>query len=196
MGRPPTFDHDTVVRAARDVFWQVGYEGASLGELESATGLKRSSLYHAFGSKRGLFDAAVEHYLDQVVRPRLRGLHPDAAPGALPDYLRGLRTAILDDPHRGTRGCLLIGIAGAAIGADPAVAEVVTRYRAELRTAIGHGVDALLPASPAGERHRLAEVCTGLVVAALALARTDPAGSAAQLDVATELLGVEARRVA
>jgi len=191
VGRPQTFDHDTVVRAARDVFWQVGYEGASLSELESATGLKRSSLYHAFGSKRGLFDAAVEHYLDQVVRPRLTGLHPDAAPDALLDYLRGLRSAILDDPLRGTRGCLLIGVAGAAIGTDPAVAEVVTRYRAELRTAIGHGVDARMPGHTPADRHRLAEVCTGLVVAALALARTDPVGSADQLDVAADLIGTE-----
>ena len=39
MGRTPTYDRGEVVRAARGVFWRTGYEGASLPELEEATGL-------------------------------------------------------------------------------------------------------------------------------------------------------------
>jgi len=65
MGRTRTFDEDAVVRAARDVFWQHGYAEASVPDLEAATGLGRSSLYHSFGSKRELFDAAIESYLDR-----------------------------------------------------------------------------------------------------------------------------------
>ncbi|GAB3998060.1 hypothetical protein GCM10029992_22820 [Glycomyces albus] len=52
MGRVQTFDTAEVVRAARTVFWQHGYEDASIPALEAATGLRRSSIYHAFGSKR------------------------------------------------------------------------------------------------------------------------------------------------
>lgn len=190
-GRPQSFDRTAVVRSARDVFWRDGYEAASLSALEQATGLHRSSLYHAFGSKRGLFDAAVEDYLDDVVRPRLVPLHPQAAPTALRTYLAGLRDAILAGGRAGS-GCLLISAAGAAIGADPAVAAVVAGYRAELRAAIGHGVEASLPGRDRGEQDRLAEVCTGLVVAAFALARVEPTAAAAQLDAALASLDVAA----
>ena len=74
MARPRSFDTATAVRAARQVFWTRVSEATSLPDLEAATGLRRSSLYQAFGSKRGLFDAAVASYLDEVVRPLLAGL--------------------------------------------------------------------------------------------------------------------------
>ena len=95
MGRPQTFETVEVVRAARAVFWHDGYESASLPDLEQATGLSRSSIYHAFGSKRGLFDAVVASYLDEVIRPRLRPLTVvQVEPGALAAYLVGLRAAL------------------------------------------------------------------------------------------------------
>ena len=39
MGRQRAFDTDTVVQAARDVFWQCGYELTSISDLEERTGL-------------------------------------------------------------------------------------------------------------------------------------------------------------
>ena len=59
MGRPRQFDTDIVVQAARDTFVLNGYLGASIDMLLRATGLQRASLYSAFGSKRGLFLAAL-----------------------------------------------------------------------------------------------------------------------------------------
>ncbi|MGW9267321.1 TetR/AcrR family transcriptional regulator [Gordonia terrae] len=108
MGRIQEFDTTEVVRAARGIFWQRGYENASLPDLERATGIGRSSLYHAFGSKRGLFDAAVQSYLDEVVRPRLRPLTGSTiTPDAVEDYLNGLRSSLTDDtsPADVTGGC-------------------------------------------------------------------------------------------
>lgn len=52
MGRPQTFNANNAARTARDVFWTHGYEGASLQELEHATGLNKSSIYNTFGSKK------------------------------------------------------------------------------------------------------------------------------------------------
>ena len=48
-----------VERAARR-FLVTGYEATSVDDLVAATGLHRGSLYQAFGSKRGLFLAALE----------------------------------------------------------------------------------------------------------------------------------------
>jgi TetR/AcrR family transcriptional repressor of nem operon len=194
MGRTQGFDTDGVIRAARAVFWENGFEEASLPDLEAATGLRRSSLYHAFGSKRGLFDAAVQSYLDEVVRPRLAPLaSPDgAAPDALEGYFTGLRAALADAESLSARsGCLLLNAAGAPIARDDAVREVIADYRAELLRALRAGAAARWPESPewaAGQ----AEVLVSLLVAALVLARVDPAQALATVDAALALVGTAA----
>ncbi|TFD88135.1 TetR/AcrR family transcriptional regulator [Cryobacterium lactosi] len=142
MGRLQTFDSTTVVQSARDVFWDLGYDGASLADLEAATGINRSSLYHAFGSKRGLFDAAVSDYRDTVIRPRLRGLQADGAGRAeLLAYFEELREAVgklpLDSPRR---GCLLVNCATGLATHDEPAREVVEAYRTELAAALRHAI--------------------------------------------------------
>lgn len=59
-GRPKGFDLKAVVSAARRIFWNKGYDGASIEELSSAMGISRPSLYAAFGSKEGLFNKVVD----------------------------------------------------------------------------------------------------------------------------------------
>lgn len=194
MGRPQSFDTDQVVRAARAVFWANGYEAAALPELEKATGLRRSSIYHAFGSKRGLFGAAVASYLDEVVRPRLAPLTADpVTTEALEEYLTGLRAALLRAGSLpASSGCLLVNSAGAPIGQDDEVARIVADYRAELRAALGNGVRARLPQLTEAEQDTLADACTGLVVAAFALVRVDPGQAAGSLDTARALISARA----
>jgi TetR/AcrR family transcriptional repressor of nem operon len=68
-GRPRSFDVEQVLGRAMHVFWKQGYEATGLVDLESATGLGRQSLYGAFGDKRGLFLAVVEHYFTHVLKP-------------------------------------------------------------------------------------------------------------------------------
>lgn len=190
MGRTQAFDTDEVVRAARAVFWARGYEAAALPELERATGLSRSSIYHAFGSKRGLFGAAVASYLNEVIRPRLAPLTGQTvSPAAVEDYLTGLRDALRRaGTPPATSGCLLVNTAGAPIGLDDEVARIVADYRAELRAAIGNGVRARLPRLPAAEQATLADACTGLVVAAFVLVRVVPDEAVRALDTARTLL--------
>lgn len=190
MGRNQTFDTAEAVRAARTVFWERGYEATALPDLERATGLSRSSIYHAFGSKRGLFDAAVDSYLDEVIRPRLRPLTGgDVAPDALEHYLGGLRDALLrGDTLPATSGCLLVNSANAPIGQDDGVAAVVEAYAAELRTAMTAGVRARLPHLPDDAAHTLSDVCAGLVISAFALVRVDREEAARSLDTARAVL--------
>jgi TetR/AcrR family transcriptional repressor of nem operon len=142
MGRTPSFDTSVVVTAARDLFWDRGFEAASLSDLEGATGLNRSSLYHAFRSKRGLFDAAVTDYLETVIRPRLQPLLAETAGrAALLDYYGGLAQAISslpDDSPR--RGCLLVNCAAGLAGHDALARQVVNDYRSELTAALRHAI--------------------------------------------------------
>jgi AcrR family transcriptional regulator len=61
-GRPPAFDRETVLSAARETFWAHGYEGASIADLTAAMGITPQSLYAAFSSKADLYRAALEQY--------------------------------------------------------------------------------------------------------------------------------------
>jgi len=63
VGRTRSFVESEVVAAARRAFLATGYEGTSVDDLVTATGLHRGSLYGAFGSKRGLFVAALRQAL-------------------------------------------------------------------------------------------------------------------------------------
>jgi len=186
MGRTQEFDTVAVVQAARDVFWDRGFEAASLADLEEATGLRRSSLYHAFDSKRGLFDAAVQDYLDTVIRPRLAVLAQatDGVTG-LTAYFSGVRTVIATLPEDSPRrGCLLLNSAAGFAAHDDALRQVVDDYRAELTRAVS---DALTLAKPDAEDAELAaeaRLLTSLSVSALLLARINRDESVAMLDVA------------
>ena len=61
-GRPREFCVDEALTAALRVFWQHGYEGASLTELTAAMGITKPSLYAAYGNKEALFHKALDLY--------------------------------------------------------------------------------------------------------------------------------------
>jgi len=64
MGRPRGFDTDAALDAAMRVFWQKGYEGATLKNLTDAMRINRSSMWAAFGNKEELFKKAFERYVN------------------------------------------------------------------------------------------------------------------------------------
>ncbi|MFJ4036542.1 TetR/AcrR family transcriptional regulator [Microbacterium sp. NPDC090007] len=173
MGRTPSFDRAAVVGAARDVFWQRGYAEAGIAELEEATGLTRSSIYHAFGSKRGLFDAVLSAYLDDVVRTRLRPLG-GGDPGALEAYVAEMSDAIAADAPRARLGCLLLNAGSSPLATEDAeVRTLVSDYAAEMRAAIRSAVADRRRDLAGDAVDALAAVCASLVVAGLTLARAD-----------------------
>ncbi|WP_137681687.1 TetR/AcrR family transcriptional regulator [Aurantiacibacter suaedae] len=61
-GRPREFDKDEALANALRLFWQKGYEGASLTDLTEAMGITRPSLYAAFGNKEALFRQTLDLY--------------------------------------------------------------------------------------------------------------------------------------
>lgn len=61
-GRPREFDVEDALAAALRVFWEKGYDGASLTDLTQAMGITRPSLYAAFGNKEDLFRRALDLY--------------------------------------------------------------------------------------------------------------------------------------
>ncbi|MGO2053522.1 TetR/AcrR family transcriptional regulator [Arthrobacter sp. MYb211] len=189
MARTLAFDRAEVIENARSVFWSKGFEATSVPELEAATGLSRSSIYNSFGSKRGLFDAAVVSYLEEIVRPRLLPLLADQVPAsALTDYLQGL-AAVFARPESlpAAHGCLLINTASAPLAQDSKISRIIGEYRAELQAAILRGVASALPEASAERAGMLSTAITGLVVASFALVRIAPQ-EAVRLLATAELL--------
>ncbi|NUR84214.1 MAG: helix-turn-helix transcriptional regulator, partial [Nonomuraea sp.] len=74
MARTREFDTDAAVERAMDVFWSRGYAATSIQDLVEATGVGRGSLYAAFGSKEGLYEAALLRYAARSGADRTRRL--------------------------------------------------------------------------------------------------------------------------
>jgi TetR/AcrR family transcriptional repressor of nem operon len=51
-----------------ELFWEKGYHDVCVEDIVHRTGLNRHTLYGNFGSKLGLFRAALAHYLERNVR--------------------------------------------------------------------------------------------------------------------------------
>jgi len=62
MGRKAEFNKEQVLEQVMNVFWLKGYSATSIQDLEKATGLKRGSIYGAFGNKKELFLMALDRY--------------------------------------------------------------------------------------------------------------------------------------
>lgn len=137
QGRPRTFVEHEVLDAAMRVFWQHGYEASTITQLRAATGLSSASLYGAFGSKEGLFERAIEHYIagPGQVSELVGDLTLDPL-DALGLMLHGTIEMQSDPAHPG--GCLVTLSATVGAGGDDDVAarSVVAARRAEDRTGI------------------------------------------------------------
>ncbi|MCV7424525.1 helix-turn-helix transcriptional regulator [Mycobacterium yunnanensis] len=63
MARSKEFDPEVALDAAMRLFWRNGFARTSTQDLVAELGIARASLYDTFGSKRGLYLAALDSYL-------------------------------------------------------------------------------------------------------------------------------------
>lgn len=82
MGRPRGFDEADVIRSAAELFAGRSYDGTSIDDLVAHLGVHRNSLYKTFGSKRGLYLAALKWSLDNRVAPVAERITEAADPRA------------------------------------------------------------------------------------------------------------------
>ena len=106
MTRPREFDIDMALDQAMETFWSRGYEATSLDDLCAATGLSRSSLYTAFGSKRDLLLRSVDRYV-AMRTPLIAAIL--AQPVPIRDAFALLARKFIDQivAGPGRRGCFL-----------------------------------------------------------------------------------------
>lgn len=120
-----SFNEEQAIEQAMRVFWQKGYESASMADLIAQTGITRGSLYNAFGDKRSLFLKALLRYEQdrQVVLAELEALdQPRTAIHTFFDTTVA-RTAA-DEDHK---GCFLFNTSLELSAHDEQVRDIVCR---------------------------------------------------------------------
>jgi AcrR family transcriptional regulator len=128
-GRPREFDRVQAVHNAMRVFWERGYENATLLELQEAMGgITAPSFYNAFGSKENLFREVVAVYAEQEGSGITKALSKAKTARAAIESM--FREAIkLVASSRNPKGCL---VALGGINCSEANSEI-THFMQELR---------------------------------------------------------------
>lgn len=114
IGRPRGFDTDEALERAMLVFWELGYEGASLAALTGAMNISTTSMYAAFGNKEELFRKALERYTEGPSAYLARALEEPTALGVATALLAGVVRTTTRPDH--PRGCM--GVQGALAAGD------------------------------------------------------------------------------
>ena len=65
--RPSSERRIEILEAALTIFVKKGYSDARMDDIVHAIGLSKGALYHHFQSKRDLFIALIEHWMDQFM---------------------------------------------------------------------------------------------------------------------------------
>ncbi|MDG6106293.1 TetR/AcrR family transcriptional regulator [Dactylosporangium aurantiacum] len=134
-GRPRTFDPDTALRQALDLFWERGYEGTSLQDLAQAMGVASASIYACFGSKADLFRKVMALYGATSGEPPRRALrNQPTARAAVHAMLRATADQITGPatPHY----CMLILAAPVGAVENDEIREFLAERRRDMRALI------------------------------------------------------------
>lgn len=132
MSRGPNkqFDPEVALSRAMEVFWDKGYEAASLAQLLKQMGISRKSMYDTFGNKQSLFLKVLEHYAQTELREMRERLLASGSP------LRNLEQ-LLDSWQQAhgqldSKGCLLGTCTADFKTSDVEIAPVLRSYYSQL----------------------------------------------------------------
>jgi len=140
MARPREFDEDRVKEALMNVFWEKGYEAASMQDLVDATGLLKGSLYGAFGGKQALYMIALAHYDHTRIQA---GIDMLVGEGSAREKITRLFDTVIDAAKAGvfSGGCLLCNASVEMAPVDTtkienSVRSIIRRLQAAVKSAI------------------------------------------------------------
>ena len=126
-----SFDEEEAVGKAMKVFWEKGYEPASMADLIAGTGISRGSLYNAFGGKKQLFIKALQKYDTDYRRATLAELEAmDDPKRAIATLFENFVADTVADPEK--KGCFLVNTASALTAHGDEVNRIVRNGLREL----------------------------------------------------------------
>jgi TetR/AcrR family transcriptional regulator, transcriptional repressor for nem operon len=126
-----SFDEEATLEKAMHVFWEKGFDSASITDLLEGTGINRGSLYNAFGGKQALFVRTLLKYDQDKRRKALADLEAlDDPQRAIGEFFDSMVTVTVDDPKR--KGCFLFNTVLECPSHEPEVNAIVANGLREI----------------------------------------------------------------
>lgn len=189
MARPREFDTDKALREMTLLFWEYGYDGTSMHDIERATGLRKQSLYRAFGDKRAMYLATLAAYERAEIAQSARLLE---MPGDAATRFGRLFGEIIESAAAGgdRRGCFLCNASIDQAPLDPATGKLVTDMMGRIERTFSAALSAA-DAAPA-DPDRLRKTARGLMAGYFGLRVLVKAGAARDMleDAAVRTLSI------
>ena len=139
MSGAKQYDRTELLDLAVELFRVQGFTGTSTAELVAELGVNRKSMYAEFGSKQGLFEAALERYNEEHLSNVLAPIEaPHAGVDAIREAFAGYAEA--SEGWVSGRGCLLCNTAVERAALDPGAARHVDAYLDRLTKAFRHAL--------------------------------------------------------
>lgn len=110
MGRPREHDPRAVRTKVMRCFWRLGFDSASVAELEAAAGVDRRQLARDYGNKRGLFLQALDDYHEAAAARIFGRMERD---GAGLEAIEATLSAL--NEQSGRLGCFMCNTSGEPI---------------------------------------------------------------------------------
>lgn len=170
-GRPRGVTPDQALDAAMRLFWAEGFDAVSMDRLCREMGMPRASLYQDFGSKEGLFLAAIAHYVETQIGPVADALGPS---GTLKDDLSAFFGAVVALATRDSRmpGCLISCVLAEAAGANDTFRQELDLRFTALEDRIAGRLDHEDSSYPASETRALAGMLAAVARGVMLRARS------------------------
>ena len=168
-----SFDEEEAIEKAMQIFWEKGYEPASMADLIEGTGINRGSLYNAFGGKEQLFIKSLLKYDQANRREILAQLEAlDDPKEAFRRMFDGLVKEATSDTSK--KGCFMINTALNLAAHPKEIQKIVTKGLGETEAFFRRGIEvaqARREMSTSQDPAALAKTLMGFVVAIRVLAR-------------------------
>ena len=160
-GRPREFDDTEKLRTIMSLFWKNGFEGVSLSQIMTETGLQKASLYAAFGDKRSMYLKALQQYHQDVVANAAAALQDESV--APETRLEAFLTAPVMAAEADDRtGCFLCNASADQADLDGAVKAQVWRGFDHLSAAVSATLAQLHPDLNESDRAAQAQIILAL----------------------------------
>ena len=134
MARTKEFEKEEALDKAIQLFWQKGYNGASMQEVVDCLALSRSSIYDTFGDKRKLFIEALQKYRKENTCKMIDFLEQATEVKATVQEIfeRAIQESITDPQHK---GCFVVNAAVELAPHDKDFEEIVNQNKETVENA-------------------------------------------------------------
>jgi len=162
-----------IIAEAAPIFNQRGFDGCSMQDLMTATGLEKGGLYRHFANKEDLAAEAFRYALAQNVKVRTE--HLDEIPNSL-DKLKRVVHLFVELPSAIPGGCPLMNTAIDADDGNPALRDLARKGVQDWRARLVHIVEAGIKANEirrSTDPRRIANTLIATLEGALMISRLE-----------------------